>query len=381
MYPLIRKLKRPIPITVCGASILLLLFFFQNCSSKYGVSLDGNAAKTASTDDDTDIIIDPNADLPAPVEANLELATKKNYETKKDLNSIREEAVNKLGPTMTKGELVFSFSQTTEVKSLKSNHGNTNFDKDINAKDVIAYKPDLDYIGNEAFDFYLLFKISDKFYHLATIHTKVVVSDCINTKLAIWPDHNKDGKADDLLPLGYISSYKGIESAFANYNYYSASAHIINGPAPSSFESRVFMYQPNDSNEIYLFFYFNIDAGGSEDNQVSWDVKTSRNSLLDSVIVTDDPNSGTPELQRVSQSPDEQSSAYQGRFHYWSNTDGGVIGPFKGTNFEIGVNVLSSGDLNKATFFSSDDQKFSLTDTNNNLSSFIISFDSTSACE
>lgn len=269
------------------------------------------------------------------------------------------------------------------TNTLKSSHGNTSFDKDINSKDVIIYKPDFNYIGNDAFDFYLLFKVADKFYHLATIHTNVMISDCTNVKLAIWPDHNKDGKADSLLPLGYISSYKGKESAVANYNYYSDSAHIINGPSPSSFESKVFMYQPDDSDGIYLFFYFNVDAGGSTDNQVIWDVKTSKNSLLDSVIVTDDPNgqASSHELKRVSQNSVEQSSSYEGRFHYWSNTDGGVIGPFKGTNFEAAVNVLSSGDLNKATFFSSDNQTFSLTDQNNNLSSFIISFDSTSACQ
>lgn len=385
----ISKIKQP--IFVLGISILSLLFFFQNCSSKYNVSLKGaTTATTSSTnhnvnnDDnvDTAVVIDPNFEPPTPVEKNLDMTTKKNYETKKDLVSFRQEAATALGPAMAFGELIFSFSQTMKVANLKTMHGNAKFDKDININDTIVYKPDLNYIGNDSFDFYLLFKVADKFYHLATIHTTVMVNDCTKVNLAIWADHNKDGKADSLLPLGLISSYKGDESASANYNYYSSSAHIINGPPSSSFESRVFMYQPNNSDGIYLFFYFNIDEGGSENNKVNWDISTKRNSLLDSVIVSDDPDqNGIPELIRKPQDVVSQSSFYQGRFEYWKNTDGGVIGPFKGTNFEIAVNVLSSGDLSKATFFSSDNKTFSLTDNNNNLSSFIISFDSTSACE
>lgn len=390
MKRLLKKFKVKHPVPSLGIGILLLLvFFFQNCSSQYGVSLEGASTKTASTDnlggdddnDDTDIVIDPNFKPPSPVETILNLTTKKNYQTRKDINSIRQEAVMDLGPAMAFGELIFSFSQTMKTSNLKSGHGNAGFDKDINNKDVLVYKPDLNYIGNDVFDFYLLFKVADKLYLLATIHAKISISDCTNVKLAIWPDHNKDGKADDLLPLGYINSYKGNGSAFANYDYYSNSAHIINGPPASSFESRVFMYQPNSSDGVYLFFYFNIDAGGSKNNKVSWDITTKRNSLLDSVIVADDPDQyGIPELIRKPQDTINNSSLYEGRFEYWENTDGGVIGPFKGTNFEIGVNVLSSGDLNKATFFSSDNKTFSLTDQNNALSSFIISFDSTSAC-
>lgn len=387
MFSFLQRLKLKLPITLVGISTLFLFLFFQNCSSKYGISIEGNNAKTSSThnedDNSDDLEIDHDFKPPEPVEFNLELTTKLNYETKKVLNSFKQDTATNLGAAITQGVLNFSFSQTLIVNNLKSPQGNAQFDKDINDNDVIVYKPNLDYIGNDSFDFYLLFQIGDKFYPIATVHTKVIVSDCTKVNLAIWPDHNQDGKADSLLPLGYISSYRGSESAFANYNYYSDSAHIINGPTPTGFESRVFMYQPDNSDGIYLFFYFNVDNGGSGDNQVSWDIVSKRNSLLDSVIVTDDPNAAKvgKELTLVSQDSNTQSSYYQGRFHYWSNTDGGVIGPFKGTNFEIGVNVLSSGDLNKATFFSSDNKTFSLTDQNNNLSSFIISFDSTAACE
>ena len=217
---------------------------------------------------------------------------------------------------------------------------------------------------------------------ITTVHTEVEISDCTKSRLAIWSDFNNDGKADGALPLGYISSYHGTISAVENYNYFSDSAHTIVGPPPIGFESHVFSYQPDNSDGIYLFFYFNIDAGGSGDNIVNWDITTKRNLLMDSVTVSDDPNSSLgAELQKVSQDQILDTSYYQGRFHYWHNTDGGVIGPFKGTNFEIAVNVLNSGDLNKASFFSSDNQVFSLTDQNNNLSSFIVSFDSTSSCQ
>ncbi len=383
MNSMLQKLKLKQPISLIVIFIAILLLTFQNCSSKYGISLDDNNTKSFSSDNGEAIGIDPDFKPPPPVELNLELTTKMNYETKKNLNSIRQEAVTALGTAINKGTLVFSFSQSSIVNDLKSPKGNTKFDKDISTNDVVVYMPDIDFVGNDTFDFYLLFQVGDKFYPISIVHTQVIVSSCTKVNLAIWPDHNKDGFADSLLPLGYISSYRGKESAVENYNYYSASAHIINGPTPTGFESRVFMYQPNDSDGIYLFFYFNIDNGGSIDNQVSWDLISKRNSILDSVIVTDDPNDPKvgKELALKSHDSVAQTNYYQGRFHYWSNTDGGVIGPFKGTNFEIGVNVLSSGDLNKATFFSSDNKTFSLTDQNNNLSSFIISFDSTSACE
>jgi hypothetical protein len=66
---------------------------------------------------------------------------------------------------------------------------------------------------------------------------------------------------------------------------------------------------------------------------------------------------------------------YEGRFHYWSNTDGAVIGPFVGTNYKIRVELLNGGDNKDAKFYSQDEKDLTLLD-GGNLSSFEISFKS-----
>ena len=74
-----------------------------------------------------------------------------------------------------------------------------------------------------------------------------------------------------------------------------------------------------------LNFYSGVDDGGSADNQVNMDITTTGNSKNDQVILSDDGN----ELHRDN-TDITGGWKYVDRFHYWSNTDGGVIGPFAG---------------------------------------------------
>lgn len=191
-------------------------------------------------------------------------------------------------------------------------------------------------------------------------------------RLAIWldPDDSGDIKAENY--LGFVVSYSGKKSAEDNYNYYSASAHPLVGPSPIGFESHVFFYEGKDG--LALNFFSNIDSGGSSNNRVDLDIEVSGNAQMDSVILSDDGH----ELKQVSSSGGLNS--YEGRFHYWNNTDGGVIGPFQGENYKIHVRVLQTGDIQNARFYSANGYSFQLKDQQQDISSFIITFESIENC-
>jgi hypothetical protein len=196
-------------------------------------------------------------------------------------------------------------------------------------------------------------------------------------KLGVWldPDNSGDLKNDNF--LGDIVSYKGSLTAAQNYNYYSASAHPVVGPAPSEFSVKVFFYEGADG--LSLSFFYNVDddsnQNGSADNKVNWDVVTSGNGLLDNVLLSDD----SGELKEKSAA--NGMKKYEGRFQYWYNTDGGVIGPFAGENYKVQVKILQSGDNNNAAFFSANGAVFSLKDHQNTISSFIIAYRGYEDCQ
>lgn len=191
-------------------------------------------------------------------------------------------------------------------------------------------------------------------------------------RLGVWLDNNDDGNKD--IYLGSFVSYEGTETAAENYNYYSASAHPKIGPTPIDNKAHVFFYDGSDG--LSLNFYSNIDAGGSDDDVFDLDAIISGNNLADSVLLSDDGN----ELKLKSTSGD--SKLYEGRFHYWNNTDGGVIGPLVTETFNIQVKVLKDGaDISEATFYSSNGQSMSLSTSSAAFSSFIVGYHSYEDCQ
>ncbi|HEX4922828.1 MAG TPA: hypothetical protein VFV50_02045, partial [Bdellovibrionales bacterium] len=84
------------------------------------------------------------------------------------------------------------------------------------------------------------------------------------------------------------------------------------------------------------------------------------------------------ELKKTAELADHQT--YAGRFHYWSNTDGGVIGPFNG-NFEIAVKVLNVGDVIDAAFYSANGDLLPLKNGTDAVSSFVIGYQGYRSCE
>jgi len=100
MKQLTVKFKRLLTLFV--AWVFSTLFLFQNCSSKYNLSLEGNGAKTKEQS-----VIPPGEPItliPNPSEVNIKLVTKMNYETRKDLKEIVNNVITSLGSLINSGE-------------------------------------------------------------------------------------------------------------------------------------------------------------------------------------------------------------------------------------------------------------------------------------
>ena len=161
---------------------------------------------------------------------------------------------------------------------------------------------------------------------------------------------------------GEIVSYSGNFSAAENYNYYSFSAHPIVGPQPKGQNINIFFYE--NSEGLYLNFFANKDKTGDNSwTDFSVDIDIQGNSINDGVIVSDD----GAELLEVG------SGAYEGRFSYSQNTDGGVIGPINiSEDFTMNFQILDSGNVTNAKFYSANGSSFSLIKESQSTSSFTI---------
>ena len=239
-----------------------------------------------------------------------------------------------------------------------------------------TYTPNTGFSGSDSFTYQVI--DIDGYISEKTAKVSIeTINNCVNVKrLAIFSDKNSNAQIDEGEELGEVDSYIGELTSKANYNYYSASAHPIIGPTPSGFYGNVFLYEGSDGLSLNMFF--NVDDGGSEDNQVQWDVYTKNNSKLDSVILSDDGS----EFKLVNNDDTNYDQKFEGRWHYWTNTDGGVIGPFNGTDFEIRVDMLLKGDINDINFHSStaEDNVFLISDPEEEKTTFFLKYATSTEC-
>lgn len=239
-----------------------------------------------------------------------------------------------------------------------------------------TYMPNTNFVGKDSLT-YKVIDLDGNSSNLATINIETQLN-CKNvTRLGIYKDLNGNDIADKEESLGQISSYTGSENAAANYNYYSASAHPKIGPKPSSYAGNVFLYDGSDGLSLNMFF--NVDEGGSDYNKVVWEVYTSNNNSSDAVLLSDD----NMELKKLdSEVAENHSQTYKGVWQYWKNTDGGVIGPFLGNNFEIKVKMIEKGDVNDVKFHSAnaEDDVFLLSDKDEVNTTFFIKFYDQEVC-
>ncbi|MCP4569633.1 MAG: PEP-CTERM sorting domain-containing protein [FCB group bacterium] len=171
------------------------------------------------------------------------------------------------------------------------------------------------------------------------------------TMYGIWQDTDGDGVKD--VHLGNVSAYTGAASAYDNMDYYSASVHPINGPAPEAHRSKMFMYDNSDG--LSLGFFHNIDAGGNQYwNRVKWDIKIS--GMSSAFGMSDDGNLTQSEFKQL------DAFNYSGNWNYINNTDGGMIEDLVATSsyWEIAIDPSEFGSVRDWGMYSGDGSAINL---------------------
>ncbi|UCE28879.1 MAG: hypothetical protein JSV85_06355 [Candidatus Bathyarchaeota archaeon] len=165
-----------------------------------------------------------------------------------------------------------------------------------------------------------------------------------STAICVWQDTDGDGVKDNF--LGQVHAYSGGLTGADNYNWFSASAHPIAGPTPVGYESKMYFYQGTDG--LSLGMFHNIDAGGSPNNVVNWDIDVTGTDA--DRFLSDD---------NLVEFSETTPNHFDGAWHYWFNTDGGVIGNLTG-NWEIVITPNVWGDMSAWDIYSDDGSSIGL---------------------
>ena len=225
-------------------------------------------------------------------------------------------------------------------------------------------------------------------YVLTEAYDLTVTGTCTTGNvMAIWSGDQRTSTDSSKL-LGNITAYtdnsSSVKTASQNYNYYDSSVHLTHGPAPTATTGNVFFYnQYDNTTHLYFFYMFGV-KGNSRADTINIDIFTDNNTSTDSVIVADDASS---EIGKQSSGCGSSTGCYKGRHRYNSaNSDGGVIGPFSGTNYRIFVDLggtstinsdtLTLGNLDSFKYYSKDGTSFALGAVDN----FTVGYNTTLDC-
>jgi hypothetical protein len=219
--------------------------------------------------------------------------------------------------------------------------------------------------------------------------TRACVSGYETTNvLSIWSGDQRTS-IDNSSLLGNIMAYSddssSVKTASQNYNYYDSSVHLTHGPTPTATTGNVFFYnQYDNTTHLYFFYMFGVKGNSSADT-IKIDIFTDNNSSTDSVVVEDDSSS---EIGKQSSGCGSSAGCYKGRHSYNNaNSDGGVIGPFSGTDFKIFIDLggtstidnsstLTLGSLDSFKYYSRDNASFALGSVDN----FTIGYNTDNIC-
>jgi hypothetical protein len=213
--------------------------------------------------------------------------------------------------------------------------------------------------------------------------------------LAIWSGDQRTSTDSSNL-LGNVTAYTDNASdicgssdnkdctASNNYYFHSSSVDLTWGPTPTATTGNVFFYnQYDNTTHLYFFYMFGV-KGNSVADTIKIDIFTDNNSSTDAVVVADD-TSG--EIGKQGSGCGSSAACYKGRHAYNSaNSDGGVIGPFSGTNYRIFVDLagtstinsdtLTLGNLDSFKYYSKDGSSFALGAVDN----FTVGYNTTLDC-
>ena len=201
--------------------------------------------------------------------------------------------------------------------------------------------------------------------------------------LGLWSGDQRTS-TDSTKYLGNISAYTDNASsgdvcgsndnkdctAANNYYKHNNSVDLTHGPTTTATTGNVFFYnQYDNTTHLYLFYIFGVKNNSSAADTIKIDIFTDNNSSTDDVVVADD---NSNEIGIQSSGCGSSAACYKGRHSYNSGkTDGGVIGPFSGTNYRIfvdlggtstidGSSTLTLGNLVSFKYYSKDGSSITL---------------------
>jgi len=224
-------------------------------------------------------------------------------------------------------------------------------------------------------------------YVLTQTYDLTVTGTCTSGNvMSIWTGDQRTS-TDSSKYLGNITAYTDNESdncgrnnnqdCTPDYNYdyntvNSVSENLHIGPATSADDGIMFFYNQYD-NTTHTYLFWMCGKGDAaftpEPNLVKLDLFVSNNESTDVVVVEDD---NSNEIGKQNSGCGSSAACYKGRHSYNSGkTDGGVIGPFSGTNFRIfvdlggtstidGSSTLTLGNLVSFKYYSKDGSSITL---------------------
>ena len=210
---------------------------------------------------------------------------------------------------------------------------------------------------------------------LTQTYDLTVSGECVaGNVLGLWSGDQRTS-TDSTKYLGNVTAYtdnsSSVKTASENYDlsHFGSSVNLTHGPTPTATTGNVFFYnQYDNTTHLYLFYMFGVKGNSSADN-IKIDIFADNNASTDIVVVHDDSAS---ELGKQSSGCGSSDTCYKGRHSYNSaNSDGGVIGPFSGTNYRIfidlggtstidGSSTLTLGNLTSFKYYSKDSSSITL---------------------
>jgi len=185
-------------------------------------------------------------------------------------------------------------------------------------------------------------------YVLTETYDLTVTGTCVSGNvMAIWSGDQRSSTDSSKLLVGNVTAYtdnsSSVKTPSQNYNYYDASVHLTHGPTPTATTGNVFFYnQYDNTTHLYFFYMFGI-KGNSRADIIKIDIFTDNNSSTDAVVVADD---NSNEIDKQNSGCGSSAACYKGRHAYNSaNSDGGVIGPFSGTNYRIFIDLSGTSTI------------------------------------
>ena len=226
---------------------------------------------------------------------------------------------------------------------------------------------------------------------LTQTYDLTVTGECVaGNVLGLWSGDQRTS-TDSTKYMGNVTAYtdnsSSVKTASVNYDlsHFGSSVNLTHGPTPTATTGNVFFYnQYDNTTHLYLFYMFGVKGNSSADN-IKIDIFTDNNLSTDIVVVHDD---SRDELGKQSSGCGSSDACYKGRHSYnSSNSDGGVIGPFSGTNYRIfidlggtstidGSSTLTLGNLDSFKYYSKDGTSFALGAVDN----FTVGYNTTLDC-